>query len=92
MKDNQHTYEQVIEFIQQKVYLAENKSLTIQEECILKGAWDELSYEQIAEYLYISSGTIRNISALLWQKLSQTFNYKITKKTFNNVKFKTFAV
>jgi len=82
MKDNQHTYEQVIEFIQQKVYLAENKSLTIQEECILKGAWDELSYEEIADSLYISSGTIRNISALLWQKLSQTFNYKITKRTF----------
>ncbi|MBR8827260.1 MAG: response regulator [Gomphosphaeria aponina SAG 52.96 = DSM 107014] len=82
MKSNQHSYEKVIDFIQQKVYLAENKSLTVQEESILKGAWDELSYEEIAESLYMSTGSIRNIAAELWQKLSRTFNQKITKKSF----------
>lgn len=72
----------IVELIQQKLYLKYNRILTIQEEMILKGVWDNLSYEDIAESLYMSVGSIRNIASKLWQLLSDLFQVKINKNKF----------
>lgn len=76
---------QIVEIIQQKIHLKYNRTLTIQEEIILKGVWDNLSYEDIAESLYMNVGTIRNIASKLWQLLSDLFKVKINKNKFKYV-------
>lgn len=88
MKNQSDKIVRVIELIQQKIYLKYNRILTIQEEMILKGIWDNLSYEDIAESLYMSVGSIRNIASKLWQLLSDLFEVKISKTKFKYTFFR----
>lgn len=76
---------EIIEIVQQKLYLKHNRILNIQEEIILRGVWHNLSYEDIAESLYMNVGTIRNIASKLWHLLSDLFNVKINKTKFKYV-------
>lgn len=83
MEKEKITFEEALEFVQKKVYLQTNNHLSLQEETILKGAWEESSYEEIGESLYLSSGYVRNSAASLWKTLSKVFQQKITKSQFH---------
>ncbi|WP_158412745.1 response regulator [Geminocystis herdmanii] len=72
-------YLAINEVIKQQFYLKYNRVLTLTEEIILEGAIENLSYEEIAHKLYMSSGTVRNIASKFWDQLSILYHQKITK-------------
>lgn len=76
------TPEIIIEFLQKKLYLHGCPSLTLQEEMIIQGIIHQETHEKIANALYISQGTSRNISSQLLRRLSSLFEFKITKSNF----------
>jgi CheY-like chemotaxis protein len=76
---------EINEIIKQKFYLTYNRTLTLPEETILEEAWTNSSYEDIANNLYMSAGSIRNIASKFWQNLSQIYYQKINKTNFRNV-------
>ena len=82
MQFNPLTSEIIIEFLQKKLYLSEYRTLSLQEEMIIKGIIDQHSYEKIAHQIYLSPGTTRNIASQLFRHLSTLFKTKITKKNF----------
>ncbi|MEO1621200.1 MAG: NB-ARC domain-containing protein [Cyanobacteria bacterium J06632_3] len=59
--------------------------LTLLEQKILKAAWQQDSYRVLAEDLYLTEGHIRDVAAELWQRLSQHWNLKVTKRTFRGL-------
>ncbi|HEY9863384.1 MAG TPA: response regulator [Candidatus Obscuribacterales bacterium] len=61
------------------------KQLTPSEQEILKAAWDNESYSNLAESLYLSIGHIKDLASVLWQRLSDVFGEKITKSNFRRV-------
>ncbi|MBJ7899283.1 MAG: response regulator [Cyanobacteria bacterium RI_101] len=72
--------ETLIEFLQKKLCHQGAPPLSWQEEMILQGIMRQETYEQIANSLYISAGTARNIASRLFRRLSALFGYKLTKK------------
>lgn len=76
------TPEIIIEFLQKKLYLHGYLCLTLQEEMIIRGIINQETHEKIANSLYISQGTSRNISSQLLRRLSRLFKFKITKSNF----------
>jgi DNA-binding response OmpR family regulator len=76
---------EINEIIKQKYYLTYNQTLTVPEAKILEEAWTDSSYEDLANNLYMSVGSIRNIASKFWQKLSQIYNQKINKTNFRTV-------
>ncbi|WP_330204328.1 response regulator [Cyanobacterium sp. DS4] len=76
---DKNKYLAIEEVIKQQFYLKYNRVLTSTEEVILQGAIENLPYEQIANKLYMSSGTVRNIASKFWSQLSELYNQKITK-------------
>jgi hypothetical protein len=77
-----YSFSEILEIIQQQVYLTKGCYLTIQEQEILKGTWNNLSYQEIAESLYLSNGYVRIIASALWKTLSSVFGENITKANF----------
>ena len=77
--------EEILEMLQAQIYLSQGRYLTTQEEEILKGTWQNLSYEKIADSLYLSDGYIRALASELWHLLSDIFGQKITKPQFRYV-------
>ncbi len=73
MQFNPLTSEIIIEFLQKKLYLSEYRTLSLQEEMIIKGIIDQHSYEKIAHQIYLSPGTTRNIASQLFRHLSTLF-------------------
>ncbi len=61
------------------------KQLTPSEKEILKAAWDNESYSNLAENLYLSIGHIKDLASVLWKRLSDLFGEKITKSNFRRV-------
>lgn len=76
---------EINEIIKQKFYLTYNQSLTLPEEIILEEAWTDSSYDDIANRLYMSAGSIRNIASKFWRKLSDIYHQKINKNNFKNI-------
>jgi hypothetical protein len=77
-----YSFSEILEIIQQQVYLTKGCYLTIQEQEILKGTWNNLSHREIAESLYLSNGYVRIIASALWKTLSSVFGENITKANF----------
>ena len=77
-----YSFSEILEIIQQQVYLTKGCYLTIQEQEILKGTWNNLYYQEIAESLYLSNGYVRIIASALWKTLSSVFGENITKANF----------
>ncbi|MGI0482361.1 response regulator [Geminocystis sp. CENA526] len=76
---DKNKYLAINEVIKQQFYLKYNRVLSSTEEIILEGSIENLSYEQIANKLYMSSGTVRNIASKFWSQLSELYHEKITK-------------
>lgn len=67
------------------------KPLTVPEKGILKAAWDNETYNAVADSLYLSVGHIKDLASLLWKRLSCLLGEKVTKSNFRYLLLKQRA-
>ncbi|MDB9509942.1 response regulator [Kamptonema animale CS-326] len=79
------TSDEALQLIEATLESKTGKQLTPPEKEILKAAWDNETYSNVAESLYLSVGYIKDLAWLLWQCLSDAFEEKITKNNFRRV-------
>jgi len=75
-------FEEALEFVEFTLKTKTGKKLSDPEKQILKAAWDNKTYNDIADSLYLSVGYIKDLAALLWQRISETIGTKVTKSNF----------
>jgi len=85
MTEYNYSFEIALELVQKQIFIYRNDHLTLQEIKVLEAAWNDLSYEDIADQLYLSSGYIRNIASTLWKTLTLIFNHKLAKISFRYI-------
>ena len=78
-------FEEALYLVQTTLESKTGKQLTPSEQEILKAAWNNESYRNLAERLYLSIGHIKNLAFILWQSLSDLFGENITKSNFRRV-------
>lgn len=79
------TSEEALQLVEAILQSKTGKRLTPPEKDILKAAWENEPYTNVAESLYLSIGYIKDLAYLLWQRLSDVFGEKITKNNFRRV-------
>ncbi|MBE9144301.1 response regulator [Planktothrix mougeotii] len=79
------TFEEAVRFVDSTLESKIGKKLTLTEKNILKAAWNNETYSNVAETLYLSIGHIKDLASRLWQRLSDTFREKITKNNFRRL-------
>jgi len=79
------TFEEALQLVEATLEAKTGKQLTSSEKEILKAAWDNETYNSVAEGLYLSIGHIKDLASLLWQRLSDACGEKITKNNFRGV-------
>lgn len=84
-ENNKYSFADALECIQKKVYLHKKIKLNLQHHRILEAAWNNFSYDDIANSLHLSPGHTRNVSSSLWKLLSEVFDCKITKMIFREL-------
>ena len=79
------TFEEALEFIESALKSNTSKPLNFLEQEILKAAWKNATYSALAESLYLSVGHIKDLAAILWQRLSDVMGEKVTKNNFRSL-------
>src|SRR6476469_10464659 len=79
------TFEEALEFIESALESQTSKTLSLLEKEILKAAWENATYSVIADSLYLSIGHIKDLAAILWQRLSEVLGEKVTKNNFRSL-------
>ncbi|MEZ2304148.1 MAG: response regulator [Microcoleus sp.] len=79
------TFQEALEFIEAALEFKTSKTLSLLEKEILKAAWENATYSVIADSLYLSVGHIKDLAALLWQRLSDVMGEKVTKNNFRSL-------
>ncbi|MEG4811469.1 response regulator [Microcoleus sp. F8-D3] len=79
------TFEEALEFIEAALESKTNKPLSLLEKEILKTAWENATYSVLADSLYLSIGHIKDLAAILWQRLSDVMAEKVTKNNFRSL-------
>lgn len=79
------SFEEALEFIASALESKSCKTLTLLEKEILKAAWKNATYSALAESLYLSVGHIKDLAAILWQRLSDVMGEKVTKNNFRSL-------
>lgn len=79
------TFQEALEFIEAALEFKTSKTLSLLEKEILKAAWENATYSVIADSLYLSIGHIKDLAALLWQRLSDVMGEKVTKNNFRSL-------
>jgi hypothetical protein len=79
------TSEESLQLIEVTLESKTGKQLTPPEKEIIKAAWDNETYSNVAESLYLSVGYIKDLAYILWQRLSDIFDHKITKNNLRRV-------
>lgn len=79
------TFEEALEFIESALESKTSKTLSLLEKEILKAAWENATYSVIADSLYLSIGHIKDLAAILWQRLSDVMGEKVTKNNFRSL-------
>lgn len=70
----------------EKVLSAKNgKPLNSLQRAILKGVWQDQTYEDIAEVTYCSEGHIKDVAAELWKQLSEGLGERVGKKSLKAI-------
>lgn len=84
---NKQTYAQGIENVKRSLeYIGKTKYLKDLEVEVLRGTWDNKTYDDIADDIERSPDYIRkDIGAELWKKVSAILGIKITKRNFKAV-------
>ncbi|BAY10236.1 response regulator [Calothrix sp. NIES-2098] len=76
------TLEEAIEWVDSTLESKTGKHLTVPEKGILKAAWENETYSAVADSLYMSVGHIKDLASLLWKRLSDLLEEKVTKNNF----------
>ncbi len=76
------TLEEAIEWVESTLESKTGKKLTTPEKEILKAAWEDEPYSAVADSLYMSVGHIKDLASLLWKRLSDLLEEKVTKNNF----------
>ncbi len=79
------TFEEALQLIEATLEAKTAKQLTPPEKEILKAAWENDTYTNVAESLYLSTGHIKDLASLLWQRLSDAFEEKVTKNNLRRL-------
>jgi len=79
------TFEEALEFVETTLKAKTGKKLSEPEKEILKAAWDNQTYNCIADSLYLTVGHIKDLASLLWQRISDAMGKKVTKNNFKNI-------
>lgn len=77
--------DEVIELVQGLVFAKTNKRMEQAQINVLQGAWENQTYEQIAETYCLSSTNAKAVGARLWGLLSRIFETKVNKKNMRLV-------
>ena len=76
------TLEEAIEWVESTLESKTGKKLTTPEKGILKATWEDEPYSAVADSLYMSVGHIKDLASLLWKRLSDLLEEKVTKNNF----------
>lgn len=79
------SFEEALQLIEATLEAKTGKQLTLPEKEILKAAWENETYSSVADSLYLSVGHIKDLAALLWQRISDALGEKVTKNNFRNL-------
>ena len=79
------TFAEALEFIESALESKMGKPLTFLDQEILKSAWENANYSVVADSLYLSVGHIKDSSSLLWQRISDVMETKVTKHNFRSL-------
>ncbi|MBD2199634.1 MULTISPECIES: response regulator [Calothrix] len=79
------TLEEAIKWVDSTLESKIGKKLTIPEKEILKAAWESEPYNAVADSLYMSVGHIKDLASLLWKRLSDLLEEKVTKNNFRHL-------
>ena len=83
--DTEFTWEKARQTAEDLMFEQTGKYLSDIETTILKGAWDNHTYEDIAEAEgYASSYLSKDVGSKLWVNLSASLNEKVSKKNFRS--------
>ena len=81
--ESEWTWEEAKQIADQVVFKKTGKHLKDLEVKVLKGAWDNLTYEQMAEGYGYSVDTIRGETGFkLWRKLREALEEKVSRRNF----------
>lgn len=84
--------EEAITLVENKVFAATSEHLESLQINLLRGAWENKTYEQIAETYCFSVAHTKAVGAKLWIFLSQIFNTKVHKRNFRLVVEKNLVI
>ncbi|MBO3457303.1 response regulator [Aetokthonos hydrillicola Thurmond2011] len=79
------SFEGVLKHIEAILEAKLGKHLTPPEKQILQAAWNNETYNKVADSLYLSVGHVKDLAYPLWQQLSNVFGKKISKNNFRNI-------
>lgn len=79
------TLEEAIQWVDSTLESKTGKKLTVPEKQILKAAWENETYNAVADSLYMSVGHIKDLASLLWKRLSNLLQEKVTKSNFRHL-------
>jgi DNA-binding response OmpR family regulator len=79
------TFAEALELIESALESKTGKPLNFLEQEILKSAWENANYSVVADSLYLSVGHIKDSSSLLWQRISDVMEKKVTKHNFRSL-------
>ncbi|MEG3931130.1 MULTISPECIES: response regulator [unclassified Microcoleus] len=79
------TFEQALEFLESALESKTSKPLSFLEQEILKAAWKNATYSAVADSLYLSVGHIKDLSSILWHRISDVMGQKVTKNNFRSL-------
>ncbi len=79
------TFEEALPWVESILEAKTGKQLTPPEKEILKAAWDNETYNAVADSLYMSVGHIKDLASLLWKRLSDLLGLKVTKNNFRRL-------
>ncbi|NEP13793.1 MAG: response regulator [Symploca sp. SIO2C1] len=76
------TFEEALTWVESTLQSKINKQLTPSEKEILRAAWENETYNTVADNLYLSVGYIKDLASRLWKCLSNLLEAKVTKSNF----------
>ena len=73
---------EILQLADELVYAQKGKHLDELQEAIIKGAWKDQTYQEIADDCNRSESRVRNVASQLWKLLSEKLGEDIDKDRF----------
>ncbi len=78
-------FEKALELVESLLQAKTGKPLTDPEKQILKAAWENQTYNNISDSLYLTLGHIKDLASLLWKRISDVMQVKVNKSNFRSL-------